>query len=70
MLPSREYHVDARIRLDIFFTVPVVIGDGVSGEIDIVANDSGAPPVSQKLGERAIAGLIRAKRRNQRVAVE
>jgi hypothetical protein len=54
------------MSLDILFTIAAVVCDGSRDEVDIVTNNPGAPGLSQELGERAVPGLVRTERRNQR----
>jgi hypothetical protein len=56
----RGLQIDGGIGLDVLFAIAAVVSDGASGEVDIVANDPGAPRCGQKLGVLFPAWSVRS----------
>ena len=63
-------HLNRRIAFDVLLTIAAVVGDCTCCEIDIVTDDSGAPGSCEKLGERALAGLVSSQSLDQRLPVK
>ena len=52
------FHLDGRIAFEVLLAIAPIVGDRTRCEIYIVANNPGSPRGREKVGKRALSGLV------------
>ena len=67
---SALLHLDGGIFFDMLLALTAIVGDSARREIDIIADDPGAPAYQQELRKRALPGLVGSERRDEGLPIE